>query len=183
MAPVTMGHGVADISDLYAFPTPNKKGRLSLVLNVYPMVSTNGHFSEKVNYVFLLRKAKVDESFGKITTNEESKITCSFETPHYKSYSVSCETDRGLSAKAKIDQKFSEGDFRLFAGMVSDPFFLNKDWAQNSMENGRLVAPGTENIMDKLNVLSVVIDIEINKVFENYDGELITVAAKIYNTR
>lgn len=121
--PVTMEHGVADITDLYAFPTPNKKGRLSLVLNVYPMVPADGPFSEKVNYVFLLRKAEVDKSFEQIATNEESKIICSFKIPYHKSYSANCQTDRGLSAKSKFDQKFSKGDFRLFAGMVRSKFY------------------------------------------------------------
>ncbi len=176
--PATMSHGVADISDLYAFPTPNRRGNLSLVLNVYPMVPANGHFSEKVNYIFLLRTVDISGSFKQAVTYVESKIICSFKTPHHKSYSVTCRTDKGLSAKAKIGKKQHKGDFRLFAGMVSDPFYLNVDWVKNSMVKGKLTTPSPKNIMDKLNVLSIVIDIEIDKVFEDYRDELLAVAAK-----
>ena len=45
--PVTTKHGVTDITDLYAFPTPGKPGNLSLVLDVSPAVLKNGHFSDR----------------------------------------------------------------------------------------------------------------------------------------
>ena len=182
--PITTKHGIADISDLYAFPTPNENKKLSLVLNTHPFVSSRGHFSEKVNYVFLLKKAKIIRPLKQITTYDETQITCSFQKTDGNDYNVTCKLDskldsKKLSVKTKVGEESLDGDFKLFAGMASDPFFLNKDWVKAAIQDGKLITPNSKNALDKLNVLSIVMDIEIEKIFDSYsDDELIAVAAK-----
>jgi hypothetical protein len=174
--PVTKEHGVTDIADLFVFPSEDKDQNLNLILNVYPMVSPKGHFSEKVNYVFQLRKLQLDNQ-NSIQTYEEVKIECSFQTPHGHNYSVLCAGSNGLRSKGKVNQ-IIDADFKLFAGMRSDPFFLNQEWVTHSVEQGFLGVSDGTNVMDQLNVLSIVIELNLNDLFEDYNNELIAVAAK-----
>lgn len=176
--PVTKNHGVADISDLYVFTSPENINNIVFVLNVYPMVSAHGHFSEKVNYEFIIKSASLHRNQININQKDESKINCSFKTPHHKNYSVSCQTNLGLSAHAKIASKKSSGGFRLFAAMRSDPFYLNKKWVQSSINHGKLIQPNSTNVMAKLNVLSIVIEISKDKLFSSNNQELLAVAAR-----
>ena len=60
--PVTTAHRVADLSDLYAFPTPGRPGSLTIILNAYPLVPRDGHFSDKVSYGILVRRAAAEQS-------------------------------------------------------------------------------------------------------------------------
>jgi hypothetical protein len=41
--PVTQKNRVADLTDFFAFSTPNKPGFLSLIIDTYPVVSSHGH--------------------------------------------------------------------------------------------------------------------------------------------
>ncbi|ODS22924.1 hypothetical protein AB835_11525 [Candidatus Endobugula sertula] len=52
---ITIEHPVSDLSDLYAFPSPTDPKRLVLILNSYPLVPSNGHFSDRLTYSFLIK--------------------------------------------------------------------------------------------------------------------------------
>jgi hypothetical protein len=43
----TSKHRVVDLSDLYAFPTPQKSGFLTIILDMYPLVSPRGTSATK----------------------------------------------------------------------------------------------------------------------------------------
>jgi hypothetical protein len=177
--PVAIGHGIADISDLYAFKTPGKSGHLSVVLNIHPFVSASGHFSEKVDYVVGIRKAKLNDKKTGFETFDDNSIRCSFKSPHGKDYRASCELNSGPSASAMVGQKKSSGDFKLFAGMVSDPFFLDEAFVGSILKDGKLSkADKKENLLAKLNVLTIVLELDLDKVFNNYQNEMVAVTAK-----
>ena len=61
--------------------------------------------------------------------------------------------------------------------MRSDPFFFNGKWAQSVSTQGVLLPPQKSNSMASLNVLSIVIDVETNKLFGGSPGSLLAVAA------
>ena len=74
--PITKKTKVADLSDLYVFKSlSSNEDKLVLILNTYPLVGAGGHFSEKVNYEFIIKTT--DRVLGNII--EENKITCSFK--------------------------------------------------------------------------------------------------------
>ena len=50
-----MTEPVADITDLYAFPSPEHSGRLVLVLNTLPYAPPSAVFSDGLIYRFRLR--------------------------------------------------------------------------------------------------------------------------------
>src|SRR4051794_29572966 len=45
----------ADITDMYAFPSPERPGHLALVLNVLPFASPSAFFSDALTYRFRVR--------------------------------------------------------------------------------------------------------------------------------
>src|SRR5439155_15784165 len=55
--------------------------------------------------------------------------------------------------------------FKVFFGLRSDPFFFNAKWAVSAGTRGTLLPPRNSNSMASLNVLSIVIDVEVSKLF------------------
>ena len=177
--PITTKHAVTDITDLYVFPTPNTAGSLTLILDVYPFAPTHTHFPERVTYTFFIRKARISSIPGqrRFETGEEIRLSCEFKTPENSKPTVSCQGSSGLQASAFVNEPSSHGDFRIFAGLRSDPFFLDGKWAVSVSTRGILPPPKNSNSMTSLNVLSLIIDIETSKLFSASPAELLVVAA------
>lgn len=179
--PITTKHAVADITDLFVFPTPNTPGSLTLILNAYPFAPSYTHFPERVTYTFFLRKAEISSAGGPPTfrTGEEVRLSCEFKTPHDSAkHTVTCKSSSGLQATSLVNQTSStKGDFRVFAGLRSDPFFFNGKWAVSVSTRGVLIPPQKSNSMTSLNVLSIVIDIETSKLFADSPSSLLAVGA------
>ena len=53
--PAVMGDPSVDITDFYAFPSPERPGNLVLIMNVFPMATSQSFFSDVVTYRFRLR--------------------------------------------------------------------------------------------------------------------------------
>lgn len=181
--PITMKHSVSDLTDLYAFPSPGKPGFLTVILNAYPVVPGNGHFSEKVSYDLILRQASIKGTGDRprFETGKEVRIACKFTTPHDDSkHTVNCETSNGLSAEEKfgVVSDSKEGDFRLFSGHRSDPFFFNANWATSASTKFVLLPAKDDNVMAQINVLSIIIEVEAAKLFGPGAPSMIAIAAE-----
>lgn len=180
--PVTTKHRVADLSDFYAFPTPGKHGSLTLVLNTYPLVHKDGHFSDKVAYTFHARRAAIkgtgDRAF--FETGDEQSITCTFVTPRaHHNHTANCKSSNGLAASAPYGEVLeqADGDFRLFAGMRSDTFFFNSDFATQATK-GKLLPPKDKDVMSGTNILSIVLEIEVARLFKNGAPSMLALAVE-----
>ena len=53
--PRALAEPIADITDVYAFPSPETPGRLVLVINTLPFAPPAGRFSDGLIYRFRLR--------------------------------------------------------------------------------------------------------------------------------
>ena len=53
--PAVMTDPSVDITDFYAFPSPERPGNLVLIMNVFPLATEHAYFSDVVNYRFRLR--------------------------------------------------------------------------------------------------------------------------------
>lgn len=176
--PITKRHAVTDLTDFFAFPTPNKPGYLSLILNAYPAVGSKNHFPDRAEYSFYVRKASLAKNVANTDSRSQIKITCSFETPaDHSKHRVNCETNNGLSATNLVDKtEGSTGDFKLFAGQRSDPFFFDALWTIKLSKG--VVAPAIAgDSMSRLNVLSIIVEVEASKLFA--DASLLAVAADV----
>lgn len=168
--PVTMQHRVADLSDLYMFPTPKKPGFLTVILNTYPIAPSSGHFSEKVSYNFYLRKAAVKGTADRpaFETSEEAVISCSFVTPAaHEDHTITCKSPAGETTAAyeQVAEADPSAALRVYAGMRSDPFFFNSDWATAASTKGKILKPDDSDVMKYTNILSVVLEINTAKLF------------------
>lgn len=180
--PVTTSHKIADLTDLYAFPTPGKPGSLTMILNTYPVVPHWSHFSHKVDYKLTLRSASIKETNLGFDTSDSVTITCSFKTPDDISlHTVKCMSSTGLIAERRVGEikKTKLGDdFSLFAGMRADPFFFYSDFASKAAKEGILIPPQNDNVMSNVNALSIVIDVDMNKLFKTNTPTLVGIAAE-----
>jgi len=180
--PVTTSHRVADLTDLFAFPTPNRPGFLSVILNAYPLVPRDGHFSDKVNYTILVRASSIRQAAGRASfvNGEEVVIDCTFATPEdTANHLVRCATTKGMSAVSGyqvVQDRRAGGDFRIYAGMRADPFFFNADFATDALE-GKLNPPDDSNVMKGVNILAIVMEINLKRLFAS-PPSMIAVAAQ-----
>ncbi len=178
--PATTAHRVTDLVDLYAFPTPKKLGFLTIILNSYPAIASNGHFSDKVDYTLRLRRASI-RTGGPVgfDTSDEVAIRCTFYTPtDDDKHTASCRTDAGFGATVGTNRVGKEsGAFQLYAGQRSDPFFFNAVFATAYADKGILLSPLNQNLLDGLNTLSVVIDVELKQLFRSEVPTLLAIAA------
>ena len=78
--PITKEHAVGDLSDLYLFKSLENKNNIVMILNMYPLVGKNGHFSSRVSYEFkiktgLLQKGLPSVQFSKEKSLERTDLT------------------------------------------------------------------------------------------------------------
>src|SRR5215217_7603047 len=53
--PRALAEPIADITDFYTFPSPDRQGHLVLIQNTLPFASPSAHFSDGLVYRFRLR--------------------------------------------------------------------------------------------------------------------------------
>src|SRR5215208_7926525 len=82
--PRAVAEPIADITDLYAFPSPERQGCLVLVLNTLPFAPPIARFSDALIYRFRLRKLTVNGGGAQAPfspADDEFVIDCVFSTP------------------------------------------------------------------------------------------------------
>src|SRR5215208_7253854 len=83
--PRAVAEPIADITDLYAFPSPERPGHLVLALNTLPFAPPSARFSDALLYRFRLRELKRNDNgagspFSPLN-EDEILIDCVFSTP------------------------------------------------------------------------------------------------------
>lgn len=192
-------NGQVDLTDLYAFPTPGKSENLTVIVNLYPGVESNGHFSNKVGYDILIRPSTIDfESTArraKGTDEALAVISCRFldhddaERPSANGIAQCLATQGARGGVAYIEADVFEdtlnpsGDLRLFTGPVSDPFFISKDHFEGVTERAGFTAASgsaTENLMETINVLTIALEIDLRTLFPKRSTSLYAIAAESF---
>lgn len=182
--PITIKHPVADISDLFVFPSPKKPGHLVMAMDVYPFVPSKGHFSDKVNYSFVIKRA-IQNGQGIhssiTTTGDEYRFSCDFVTPHeHDNHKVTCSAPNNASVTRMVDKISAEqtDGIQLFAGRRSDSFIFPAEWFTDLVTKGDFKPSPEPDKATRLNVLSIVIEFDVNAVLPAGEGSLFAVAAE-----
>jgi hypothetical protein len=160
----------SDICDLYAFPSPERAGHLVLAMDLYPFAGLLRVFSDAVMCRFRLRPvtiAATGPAAGFDISDSEFTFDCTFEVPAQRDGSASqdgrCTSPAGESVAFTVgDEKGGRGEgLRVFAGLRSDPFFMDGVAIAQTIQTGRLALkePGTNGLRDS-NILSLVLDVE-----------------------
>jgi hypothetical protein len=159
-----------DICDLYAFPSPERSGHLVLVMTVLPRAGPSAWFSDAIGCRLRLRPATVaavGPAAGFAVGAEELVFECIFDVPRSGDGGAApvqqgrCTPPAGEPVTFRVHDEQGAGadDLRVFAGLRSDPFFLDLPALQMTVRGGRLAFQELgSNSLAGFNVLSVVVE-------------------------
>ena len=135
--PRQIGDPSADLTDLFAFTSPENPARTVLAANVFPTCGVDAIFSNAINHSIVVRRAKVagvGDATKFETSDPEIRFSCRFDglergaadgKPVQRG---TCMMPDGQTLRFLVgDEKGAstpDGNFRVFAGMRSDPFIL-----------------------------------------------------------
>ena len=169
--PAVMGDPSVDITDFYAFPSPERPGNLVLIMDVFPMANSQSFFSDVLTHRFRLRpltRSGSDITHGAV----EYTIDVSFnDVPEGSSVQKgTIVTSDGPKASFVVGEPFEQDGMRVFAGLVSDPFFMDVEAALRTDMSGKLSFNTAANTVHFRDVLSIVVEVPFAPIVERFDG-------------
>jgi hypothetical protein len=186
--PRALADPIADITDVYAFPSPERPGHLVLVLNTLPLAPPDARFSDGLIYRFRLRPVTVNDNAGSApftVAGEEFTFDCVFSAPVGGDSAVAAWQEGTFITPAGEAVAFTVGDaeggagdgVRVFAGPRWDPFIMDAPAALRTIATGKLAFTDRSSIyLDGKNVLSLVVELDCARVL--HDAELVAVVAE-----
>lgn len=170
--PAVMGDPAVDITDFYAFPSPERPENFVLVMNVFPMATPQALFSDAVAYRFRLRP--VTRSGGSFTHGTaEHTIDVTFnDIPNGTSVQRGhILTSDGRDASFIVGEPLELDGMRVFAGLVSDPFFMDVEATIRTDISGKLsFAKEGANTVQFRDVLTIVVETPIAPAIARFGG-------------
>jgi hypothetical protein len=186
--PRALAEPIADITDTYAFPSPERPGQLVLVMNTLPFAQPSARFSDGLVYRFRMRPvaaaARDDPALFAVGT-EEFTFDCVTSAPVSGSGAGGSDQDGACTTPVGETVSFSVGDerggsahgVRVFAGPRWDPFIMDAPAALETIATGRLAFTDPGAIfLDGKNVLSLVVEVDCARLLGG--AELVGVVAE-----
>ena len=173
--PRSIGEPTADVTDLFAFTSPENPARTVLALCVFPSAGEHAVFSNVIDYSIVVRHvtvAGIGDAAKFQPGDDEVRFTFRFEvlSPDAAGHAIqrgvcTLPGGRALSLTVNDEQgaRTPEGDVRVFAGLRSDPFYL-------AWDVGRLQR--LPNLLQHDNVLCVVVELDTRRVLDPAKGSL-----------
>jgi hypothetical protein len=170
--PRAVAEPIADITDLYAFPSPEHLGRLVLVLNTLPFAPSSAVFSDGLIYRFRLRPLTANTQQDGVpfaAGGEEIVIDCVFSAPvnghgangPEQEGTCSVPTARAVSIRVTDECGGQADGVRVFAGPRWDPFIMDAPATLKTIATGKLAFTDPGAIyLDGKNVLSLVVEVD-----------------------
>src|SRR5258706_7148919 len=161
---------VTDITDVFAFPSPESPRHLVLIMNVFPYAGPTACFSDAVIYRFRVRSVSIapDRRAFAVGTGEFT-FDCTFDVPvgpdsgGQPVQQGRCRMPNGETVPFRVNDENGGGAERqhVFAGQRSDPFFLDGPMAAQTLATRQLAFKqvGSDRLYGK-NVLAIVLTIE-----------------------
>lgn len=180
-----------DICDVYTFPSPERPGRLVLVMNVLPQASPSAFFSDAIVCRFRLRPLSVAAtgpatafSFG--PPEQEIVFDVTFDAPGHDGGATpvqqgQCTWPFGTPVAFRVHdaQGGCADGLRVFAGLRSEPFFMDVPAWRETVISGRLAfKPVGSNLGAGANVLSIVVEADCAPLVAAADGSLFAVVGE-----
>jgi hypothetical protein len=175
--PRQIGDPSTDLTDLFAFTSPESAGRTVLAADVCPSAGASAMFSNVVNHSLVVRRATVaglGDAAKFRTGEEEYRFSCRFDAlePGPDGRPIqrgTCTFPDGQILRFVVnDEKGAstpDGVFRVFAGLRSDPFLLAWMIGPESLTK-------FSNLLQHDNVLSIVIEFDTRRVLDPSKGSL-----------
>jgi hypothetical protein len=175
--PAVMGDPAADITDFYAFPSPERPGNLVLIMNLFPLATAESLFSDVLTHRFRLRP--LTRSEGRLDVGaEEYRIDIRFsdvpDTTARQRGQIS--TSHGFEASFLVGEPLEVDGIRLFAGLISDPFFMDVEAALRTDFSGRMSFDTAVNTVQFRDVLSIVVELPLAPILDEFHGNALIAA-------
>ena len=146
--PRALAGPLCDICDLYAFPSPERPGNFTLVMNVLPKAALSSFFSDAIVCRFRIRPvslAGAGPAAAFAPGKEEFTFDVSFSTARSSKggngpvQEGACRTPAGevVSFLVNDDQGSIGKGLRVYAGCRSDPFYIDVVALRAVYETGR----------------------------------------------
>ena len=168
--PRALADPIADITDVYAFPSPERPGQLVLVMNTLPFAPPSALLSDGLVYRFRLRPLTpraVTDPTPFAVGEPEFTFDCVFTDPsagngaHGQEGTLTTPAGDVVSFRVNDEEGGSGHGVRVFAGPRWDPFMLDAPAALKTIATGELAFTESGAIyMDGKNVLSLVVEID-----------------------
>lgn len=176
--PRQIGDPASDLTDLFAFTSPENPSHTVLAANVFPSAGVTAMFSNAVNHSIVVRKVTVvgtGEHTQFKADEKEIRFSCRFDLLQREGRqtiqrgTLSCPDGQALRFVVNDERGAStpDGVYRVFAGLRSDPFLLA--WV------GFKKVP---NLLQHDNVLAMVIEFDTERVLNPNVGSLFAVIAE-----
>lgn len=170
--PAVMSDPAVDITDFYAFPSPERKDNLVLIMDVFPMASKQSFFSDVAAYKFRLRPLR--RSGRTITYGaEEYTIAVSFNdvTKGTSVQTGNIVISDGRKASFVVGKALEQDGMRIFSGLISDPFFMDVEAALCTTDGSKLAFKKKgSNTVHFRDVLSIVVELPFAPIVEGFGG-------------
>jgi hypothetical protein len=176
--PRALAGPAGDICDVYAFPSPERPGHLVLAMTVQPLATPDSSFSDAIVCRFRLRPLEIDEDRRSFTFGpEESELAFAFAFDAAQPgangarplQAGSCTAPSGETVRFRVDdeQGGREDGLRVYAGLRSDPFFIDLPAWLVSLETGRLAFKQEgQNSLTGANILGVVVEADCEPLLQ-----------------
>lgn len=181
--PRAVAEPIADITDLYAFPSPERPGHLVLVLNTRPFAPPTARFSDGLIYRFRLRELSrvAPEAPAPFRpADDDVVIDCVSSTAEDgEEQHCTCTLPDGDAITVPVDGggHAARDGTRVFAGPRWDPFILDAPAMLKTIATGQLAFTDPGAIyLDGKNVLGLVVELDCASVLGGL--ELVGVAAE-----
>jgi hypothetical protein len=172
--PRALADPIADITDVYAFPSPEEPQRLVLVMNTLPFARPSDFFSDGLVYRFRLRRLTstgvTDGARARYApSDDELVIDCVFSHQRAGTDRLPVKQEGTCTLGADASATFQVGDpdggagpgVRAFGGVRWDPFIMDARAALKTIATRRLAFTDPGSIyLDGKNVLSLVVEID-----------------------
>jgi hypothetical protein len=186
--PRALAEPVADITDFYAFPSPERPGHLVLVMNTMPFANPSQLCSDALIYRFRLRPLTLGARADPLPFTvgaDEFAFDVVFSDPGDGNEGQGPVQQGTCTAPAGETVCFTVNDergdsvhgVRLFAGARWDPFILDAAAALETISTGKLAFTDPGAIfLDGKNVLSLVVEFDCARMLNG--AELVGVVAE-----
>jgi hypothetical protein len=188
--PRALAGPAGDITDVYAFPSPQRPGHLVLAMNVQPLAGPDSSFSEAIVCRFRLRPLEIDEERRAFTFGPEDSelvFACAFEEPQpgvdgaRPVQDGRCTSSFGETVRFRVhDAQGGHIDgLRVYAGLRSDPFFIDLPAYLESLKTGRIAFKEQgQNSLTGANVLGVVVEVDCGPLLRRTGTPLLGVVGE-----
>jgi hypothetical protein len=182
--PRSIANPEIDITDVFAFPSPERPGSLVLAMCIFPFKEIEAarlFFSDALDYRLRARPVRIAATGAAAAfavADKECFFSFTFDVPKESGGKMvqigTCRSPLGDVTVRVGDPNGAKGNgFRVFAGCRLDPFFVDQGFSGGIRMTRKIPAVTAINSVEGQNVLGIVVEVEHATMFGPDAGPLV----------